>query len=230
MNYKKNRKYLSGSDTLHYIGLGLAILGGVLILIGEMFWIFIIPYQYYVALALAAIGGILVLISSAGAANLDEIDAQIKEKTDALIKDTEELIPKNKARQTEAPVLLGNFILEGDDVIVRKSKDGKYRSSLYSAAAVLYKKESICVSQHIFSLISDKSEENSYEIPYENIPKAIVREKNVYLQDKKLTVKTQELHITDKDGTEIIVPVINSVIIDEFCEKLNSEVKKKTAQ
>ena len=86
------------------------------------------------------------------------------------------------------------------------------------------------MSQHIFSLISDKSEENSYEIPYENIPKAIVREKNVYLQDKKLTVKTQELHITDKDGTEIIVPVINSVIIDEFCEKLNSEVKKKTAQ
>ena len=57
-----------------------------------------------------------------------------------------------------------------------------------------------------------------------------MREKNVYLQDKKLTVKIQELHITDKDGTEIIVPVINSVIIDEFCEKLNSEVKKKTAQ
>lgn len=230
MNYKKNLKYLKGTDTLYYLGLGIAILGGVLFLMGEMLWIFFIPYQYYVAIALATIGGLLVFIPSAGRASAEEIDSQIKNQTDELVSYTEDLIPKSKTRQPESPMLFGDFNLEGDGVLVRRSKDGKYRSSSYTAATVFYKKESLHVCTESFSIVSDDRQRLSYEISYADQPEAVVEDKEVYLSDKKLTVKTKELQISDNAGTDIHIPVQNSVVIDEFCEKLALTVKKSVSR
>ena len=227
MNYTKNQKYLGGNDTHYYVGLTLVVLGVLLFMMGEMMWIWIIPYQFFVAVLLAIIGGLLICIPSAGAANEEEIDAEVKARIDELSARALEALPKNMKKQAESPTVVGQFILDRDNVIIRKGrKDGKYRSSLYSAAVIMFQKESIIIRQSTFSLITDEASEMAYDIPYTNMPSAIVETHDIFLQAKKTKLQIKELQITDNEETKIIIPVINSVLIDEICEKLNSEVKR----
>jgi len=227
MQYTKNQKYLKGNDTHYYIGLVLVGLGVLLFMMGEMMWIYIVPYQFFAATFMAMIGGLFICIPSAGAANEEEIDAEVKARTDELSARALEALPKNMKKQAESPTVVGQFILDRDNVIIRKGrKDGKYRSSLYSAAIIIFKTESVYVHLCTFSLVSDETNEITYDIPYMNKPKAEIEARDNVLINNKATVSLKELIITDNEETHIRIPVINSVLIDEICDKLNSEVKR----
>ena len=227
MQYTKNQKYLKGNDTHYYIGLVLVGLGVLLFMMGEMMWIYIVPYQFFVATFMAIIGGLLICIPSAGAANEEEIDAEVKARIDELSARAVDALPKNMKKQAESPTVVGQFILDRDNVIIRKGrKDGKYRSSLYSAAIIIFKTESVYVHLCTFSLVSDESNETTYDIPYTNKPKAEIEARDNVLINNKATVSLKQLIITDNEETNIRIPVINSVLIDEICDKLNGEVKR----
>ena len=228
MNYAKNKKYLGGNDTHYYIGLGLVILGVLLFMLGEMMWIFIVPYQLFVASFLALIGALLICIPSAGASNEEEIDKYVKDKIDTLTSRVTESMPKSKNQTQESPTVVGNYIFDKEDIIIRKGrKDGKYRSSLYSAAVISYKKESVYIHQCTFSLVSDVTSENVYDIPFSEKPEAAISEETLNLN--KRAIKIKRLNISDEQGTKITIPVINSVLIDEICDKLNTITKRYKA-
>ena len=230
MQYTKNQKYLKGNDTHYYIGLVLVGLGVLLFMMGEMMWIYIVPYQFFLATGMAIVGGLLICVPSAGAANEEEIDAEVKARIDELSARALEALPKNMKKQAESPTVVGQFILDRDNVLIRKGrKDGKYRSSLYSAAIIIYKTESVYVHLCTFSLVSDEINEITYDIPYMNKPKAEIEASDNVLINNKATVSLKQLIITDNEEINIRIPVINSVLIDEICEKLNSEVKRYKA-
>ena len=225
MNYSKNKKYLKGNDACYYTGLCLVILGVLLFLIGEMMWIFIVPYQFFVSIILALVGALFICIPSAGASNEEEIDKFVKDKIDALSSLVIESMPKSKNQTQESPTVIGNYILDKEDIIIRKGrKDGKYRSSLYCVAVISYKKESVYIHQCSFSLVSDVTSENIYDMLYSDKPKAMIGEDILNLN--KRSVKIKNLQVSDDKGTRIAIPVINSVLIDEICDKLNLMVKK----
>ena len=97
----------------------------------------------------------------------EEIDKYVKDKIDTLTSRVTESMPKSKNQTQESPTVVGNYIFDKEDIIIRKGrKDGKYRSSLYSAAVISYKKESVYIHQCTFSLVSDVTSENVYDIPF----------------------------------------------------------------
>ena len=226
MHYTKNQKYFKGNDTHYYIGLVLVGLGVILFMMGEMMWIYIVPFQLFVATAMAIVGGLFISIPSSGASNEEEIDNQIKQITNEMILYTTDTIRKEEKKEPEIPILLGNYIFE-EGVLVRSGrKDGKYRTSLYSAVVIAFKKESVFIYQSKFSLIEDQKKNDIAGIDYKSEPRASIGSRDYVLaNNKKVTMR--EMIIENRDGLVISFPVMNSIIVDELREKLNDMVLRK---
>lgn len=226
MNHIKNLKYLKSNDIHFYVGWSLLILGLILFVVGEFFWLYILPFQFFFSIGFIIIGVAVAFVPSATRSKDEDLDTIIKQHTDELCKKTSENLEKKLKNPTEMPLILGRYVLEGEGVIIRKGrKDQKYRSSLYSGAIIAFKKDSLYILQNTLSLISDEKSQKVIDIPYSSQPRAWVEEYVTDLLTKNGSTKKEYLLIIDDcEGNEIKIPVINSMIIDEFCENLNKEV------
>ena len=227
MNYIGNKKYLKSNDVHFYIGWALIAIGSIFFLMGEFLWIYIVPYQFFVSIICLIFGAIVEFVPKAGCTSEEDIDRAVKDKTDKLCEKVTAIVGKSILKQGERPAVIGNYLLDRTDVIVRKGrKDQKIRSSVYSSAVIAFKKESIYIHQNTFSLISDEETETATDIPYANCPKAVIEEREAVLSEKaKTRIKVRELHITDNSNLQLKICVVNSMLIDEICEKLNAQVK-----
>ncbi len=226
MNYEKNRKYLMDTDGHYYAGLLISIIGVLLFVLGWM-WLYIIPYQFFVALGLVIIGAIIAFAPSAGSANEDEFDREVKKNIESYEEKVIELFTKKGKKQTPEIVTIGNYIFDKEAVLCRKSrKDGKYRTSEYSTSIVVLDQESFCIYNSEFSAVSEEKKENVYEIRYDSAAKIEIETREHKVTGKnEYTVKINELKI--KYGEcDITIPVINSVLIDDLCDKIKIKSKK----
>ncbi len=231
MNYIKNLKYLKSNDIHFYVGWILLILGLILFVVGEFFWLYILPFQFFFSIGFIIIGAVVAFVPSATCSKDEDLDLAIKQHTDELCKKTAESLEKKLKNPTETPIVLGRYLLEGEGVIIRRGrKDQKYRSSIYQGAIIAYKKDSLYILQNTLSLISNEESQKVYDIPYSNKPSARVEEYVTNLITKNGTPKKEyHLIINDGNGVEIKIPVINSMMIDEFCENLSIEVKRQSS-
>ncbi len=227
MIYEKIKKYLKDTDGHYYTGIILMGIGGVLFFLRAIREAFL-PYQFYISSVIFVVGVLIAFLPSAGSANEDDIDREVKSRIDVLeTKVIEELSKKDKKKKAE-PETIGNYIYDMEDVLYRKSRrDGKYRTSVYSAASIVFRAESLYIKQITFSIISeDEYSEQTYDIRYDSRPTVeVITKEHKFTGKTKYSAKIHDLIIKDADNV-ITIPVVNSVNIDDLCDRIKIQINK----
>jgi phosphotransferase system HPr-like phosphotransfer protein len=129
-------------------------------------------------------------------------------------------------------ILIEN-VFEGENVLVRRGKDDRrYRSSLYTATALVFINDGIYASQKTFSLIEDSEIESDAEFFYDELENAFVSEEEATLADGA-KAKTCFVVFTC-GGKEIFrAPAKSSYALTALCDDINheiAEIKRKNAK
>ena len=222
MDYKKNLKYLKSNDVIFYIGSIPLIFGIVLFALARLFRVYIIPFQSLSGMLLAALGLALMYVPPSMHSNEDDLDNAVESHMNKLLNDTVNVLEKKLKTSVEPPVVLGRYVLDADGAIVRKGrKDQRYRSSLYSGAVIAFKKDGFQVVQSTLSLISDQNDQRVSEFCFADRPTAETAERMTALKGQGGMMKREyDLVISDGKGNEIRIPIVDSVLIDDLCERI----------
>lgn len=233
MNYEKNIKYFKSNDKHFYTGVILAALG-VICFICPYVGLYFLPYHEFTSLAIAAIGAAVAFIPCSFRASESELDGIIEEKTKKYAEETAENagISHMLSRKIR-PCTLGGYVFEGENVLVRRGKDDRhYRSSLYTATALVFTNDGIYASQKTFSLIEDSESESDAEFFYDELENAFVSEEEATLADGA-KAKTCFVVFTC-GGKEIFrAPAKSSYALTALCDDINheiAEIKRKNAK
>lgn len=218
MDFEKNIKYFNSTDTLFYVGIPILAVGAILVLC-ELFWFWFMPYQIFIGLILAALGAGLAFIPRSKRANEKELDAIVSAMTENYDqKVIEELNIQKQLLRNIAPLVVGNYVYDKKDLLMRQGKDDrKWRTSQYSVATILCTKGGIVISHKTFSLIDESETEVLHEIFYSDIDRISADDKE-FLRDDGIKIKDARLNITKKDGEILSFPMLHVVAIDQLCE------------
>ncbi len=226
MDYGKNIKYFQSSDKLFYIGLALLIPGAILFGL-TLFWFWFIPYQNIIGIALAVIGASLAFIPRSLRSNEKDIDAIVNGMTEGYAKEvTEKLGLEKQIVKTMEQVSLGNYIYEGEELLLRRGKDDrKCRTSKYSIAAVLCTKNGIILSHKTCSLIDETVTETIHEFLYTEMDAVSIIDNEIKLPDGTKTKDTR--FVITKDGKELLnLPTVHVIAVDRLAADINRMIPK----
>lgn len=230
MNFKKNKNYFLGGDIHFFIGIALALIGAALLFMGFM-WIYIIGYYLQNALSIALIAGgvALAYIPRMTRSSDEQLEADIAARMKQNAESAVNYLGKDIKDEYEDPIVLGHYIYEGDDVLIRRAlKDGRYHSSLYSGTVVAFRKKGVYVSKEIFSLISEYSSRETADIPFSDEPHAFVETVDYVIPTGDSPKRQMSEFVITVGGEEKIrVQAKNTVILDELCNRINDAVKYK---
>ncbi len=226
MNYIENKKYLKSNDLHFYIGWCLLGVGVFLFVVGELFWLYILPYQWIFSILAIIAGALTAFLPRMNRGTEESLDEAVKKTNDELCQIVLTTLEKKLKNKGEPPAVVGHYLLSGKDLIIRKGrKDEKVRSSRYTTALLSFTKDELHILQSTFSLISDESSQQVYEIPYQHAPHALIEE--VHLTLPKGSYLQKELVILENEHEIVRIPVENSVFVDELCRRINTEKGKK---
>lgn len=221
MDYGKNLKYFNSTDKLFYIGLPILIVGAILV-VCELLWFFFMPYQMLIGLAIAILGAALAFIPRSLRANEKDIDAIVSAMTDGYAKEvTENLGLEKQILRMIPPTVIGNYIYDEKDILMRRGKDDrKCRTSKYRAAAVICTKNGMVISQKTFSLIDETVTETLYEFLFADIDSLSVVDNEIRHEDGT-KIKDSRLILTENGKEVLNLPTIHVIAVDRLCEDIN---------
>lgn len=222
MDYRKNIRYFKSSDVHFYVGIPIVIIGIILLVIGQFFWIYFIPYQSMTALLAVLVGAAIAWIPRWMRSDEKEIDDYIASKKEGCAeKAAEKLGLSASLVPGRTPIVIGGFDFDSDDVLSRRGKDDrKYRSSLYTSSVLFFTKNGICAVKKSFSLTEDLEHETVKEIPYCEIDDAqvVCEEKTVGADKMKYFC-----FVITANGAELLrVPAAPDAVLDGICEDIRS--------
>ncbi len=228
MDYKKNLRYFENKKLLLYCSAGLLVLGIIL-------WI--LPrsadngFVMYILSVLSIVtGGAVFGISMTLRSNDKKIDENI---SDAFKLFEEETLQKFDLYERQLPYL-ESVLIESykyfDGSYLRRDKEGRYRTEIYSKTHVYFVEEGICIGSKEISLIKDEQTDRSEQIPYGQIEKAyLTDDQTVYKKGSKtVPVGYQTLHIKKTDGTEFTAQSHSSQMLDTLVSDINHTKERKT--
>lgn len=220
MDYKKNLRYFKSSDVHFYVGIPFVIIGVILFVIGQFFWIYFIPYQSMTALLILLVGAAIAWIPRWLRSDEKELDDYIASKKEGYVERTAEKLELPTA-SGKAPIVIGGFDFDSDDILYRRGKDDrKYRSSHYTMAVLFFTKNGICAVKKSFSFTEDLEHETIKEIPYCDIDDAqIVCEEKTFGAEK---IKLYCLVITANGETFLRIPASADAVLEGICEDIRS--------
>jgi hypothetical protein len=221
MDYGKNLKYFNSTDKLFYIGLPILIVGAILV-VCELLWFFFMPYQMLIGLAIAILGAALAFIPRSLRANEKDIDAIVSAMTDGYAKEvTENLGLEKQILRMIPPTVIGNYIYDEKDILMRRGKDDrKCRTSKYRAAAVICTKNGMVISQKTFSLIDETVTETLYEFLFADIDSLSVVDNEIRHEDGT-KIKDSRLILTENGKEVLNLPTVHVIAVDRLCEDIN---------
>lgn len=224
MDYERNLKYYKSNDKHFYTGIIILGIGVLFLAVSELLGLRLFRGQMAVAMTIMGIGALIAFAPSAKRANEAEIDDAVLRATDKYDEEVAENINITLSRRIK-PVLFGDFIYDGDDVLLRRGlSDRKYRSSKYTASALLFTNDGIYVSQKTVSLIEDSTVESDMEFVFEYLDEVyIVQEDRVFGEDK---VKIAFLVIKESGDEKARIPVKYNAIADRVCDDVNNAIKE----
>jgi hypothetical protein len=221
MDYGKNLKYFNSTDKLFYIGLPILIVGAILV-VCELLWFFFMPYQMLIGLAIAILGAALAFIPRSLRANEKDIDAIVSAMTDRYAKEvTENLGLEKQILRMIPPTVIGNYIYDEKDILMRRGKDDrKCRTSKYRAAAVICTKNGMVISQKTFSLIDETVTETLHEFLFADIDSLSVVDNEIRHEDGT-KIKDSRLILTENGKEVLNLPTVHVIAVDRLCEDIN---------
>ena len=225
MNHKRNFNYFNSSDKWYYIGLPIAILGGILF-VSALFFFYFIPYQMPIGILLTVIGGIIAFLPYSRCSKESEIDEIIQSTTENYLKECPESLSLTKEllKNTE-PLTVGGYIYE-DHIPMRRGRvDRICRTAKYCTAKIFCTKYGIVVSQKSFSLIDAAEYENTDSYSFFDMDCATVIDGQFICKDQS-KIKASYF-VIQKDGNDILrLPVKHDVAIDKLCNIINEMISK----
>ncbi len=229
MNHQKNIKYYTSTDTLFYVGLPILILGAALV-VAELLWFYFLPYQMIIGAVLAVIGAGLAFIPRSLRTSEKELDAIVASMTENYAAEIVEKfgLARSLLKQTP-PMVVQSYIFEGEGLLFRRGKDDrKWRTSLYSAAAVLCTKNGIVISHKQFSLIEDALSETTHEFHYAALDAVKVEDLDISLPDGSKVKKTRLVFVQNGE-TALALPAHHVVALDTLAEDICRLIKEAKA-
>ena len=226
MNYQKNLKYFKSTDTHYYIGLPIFALGAIFFIMGYIFWTYLFPYQNLVGIALIIIGAIVAFVPRSFRSSEKDIDDAVTEMTkDYETTAAEELGITSLLLREQKPLLIGTYTYENDALYRRGKIDRKFRSDHYTAAALLFTKHGICISEKQFSLTEDSVKENIHEFRYTDIDGLFIETtEQHFTNEEKTTVANL---IIKTDGKPVFsLPVTQNAVLERTCDDINLRINR----
>ncbi len=224
MDYERNLKYYKSNDKHFYTGIIILGIGVLIFAVSELLGFRLFHGQTSVAMTIMGIGAIIAFVPSSKRSNEHEIDNAVLRSTDKYDEEVAENVNITLSRRIK-PVLFGEFIYDGEDVLVRRGlSDRKYRSSKYVASALLFTKDGIYISQKTFSLVEDSTVETDMEFVFEYLDEVYaVQEERVFGEDK---VKIAFFVIKENGEEKARIPVKYNAIVDRVCDDVNNAIKE----
>ena len=223
MEYERNLKYYKSNDKHFFTGVIIIGVGALLFIIGNVLGFDFLPRQTQISMVIAGIGAAIAFIPSAGRSSEHDIDDAVTRATYRYDEETVENVNLRLSRRIK-PMLLGEFVYDGEGVLVRRGRsDRKYRSSKYVASAFIFTNDGIYISQKTFSLIEDNTVETEMEFVFEYMDGvSTVCEERVF--GEKDRVKLYFL-VINEDGKEAArIPVKYNARVDKLCDDINNAI------
>ena len=223
MEYERNLKYYKSNDKHFYVGVIILGVGLLLFALGNFFRLRFLPSQTSVSMLIMGIGAVVAFVPSSKRSNEHDIDDAVVRATHRYDEITIENMNLTLSRRIK-PVLLGEFIYDGEDVLVRRGRtDRKDRTSKYVASALLFTNDGVYISQKTFSLIEDSTVETDMEFVFEEMDEVYtVCEERVF--GEKDTVKLYFLTIKQEGKEAARIPVKYNARVDMLCDDINNAI------
>lgn len=226
MEYQKNLKYFKSTDTHYYIGLPMFIIGAALFVLGYVFWMYFLPFQDMIGLVLFVLGAIIAFVPQAKRSSEKDLEEAISLMTKNYVEETTESLGLSSSLLRECPpMLVGTYTFEDGTFVRRGKTDRKCRSNHYTAAALLFTKNGICISEKKFSLTEEKTEETLHEFSYADIDE-ITTQTGEHRFENGETAKTAALLILASGKTVFSLPVTSNGVLDRALDAVNLYMKR----
>lgn len=223
--YKQNERYFTEGE-------GIKILGAVLIIlaVGIFFWGR--GYIAYLLMCAAAPAGIVLFFVGASRRSTDaDLDQHIDLATEGIEVALEEnRVYAKRIDKALAPMTVGGYLYEGD-VLLAKAKNGMIRSSIYQRSILYPLKDALYISARHISLVADEKDSFTREIPFECVADISILSEDMQAayQKKTFSIKDTKLCITLTDKTVLSLPIKDDLMVEEFIEHIQRNIKKQKA-
>lgn len=227
MDYNSFKKYFSPKNNLWQI------IGGVIIALAVP--LFFMRMSMF-GVVIVAIGACVFIFARDSRPSDADVDGAIEKK----IKDIDNLAKQGidlREKQIKAfpPVSFSEFDYSGDDIIVQKGADGKYRSNRYSAAEIIFTQEKLHIFMMQFSLVEEKEEQKYFDAKYTELKDAKIERRHQTFVIDKGTKKEKEValefeSIVIRDNGDNIVfdmPVHDGADVDKTVDTVNRLIEAK---
>ncbi len=228
MNYEKNKKYFKSNDKHFYVGI--VILGIVAVsFVFDFIGIYI--FSYAVQFILAAVGACVAFIPRSLRTSEAELDAIVEAKTRKYAEETvEEAGLSRMLSRRIRPCTMGAYVFDGENVLVRRGKDDRrYRTSLYTATALVFTGNGVYAAQKTFSFTEEAESETEAQFLYEDLDGVNMLEEEISLADGG-KAKTCALVFMCEGKEALRVPAKGDYAAQSLCEEINhavAEAKRK---
>jgi len=223
MDYERNLKYYKSNDKHFFVGIIILGVGVVFFAIGNLLGFRFMPMQTQLSMTVMGIGALVAFVPSAGRSGEHEIDDAVLRATYKYDEKVAESVNITLSRRIK-PVLFGDFIYDGEGVLVRRGRsDRHYRGSKYTASALLFTNDGVYISQKTFSLIEESTVETDMEFAFEDIDEVYtVCEERVFGEKDK--VKIYFFVIKENGEEKARIPVKYNAMVDKVCDDVNNAV------
>lgn len=207
MNYQSNRTYFKPKKALRYVGGVLCLLAvPTVILFGTLA---VVPFF---------LGIVCLFINRELNVRISDVEEQIKAETDRLSAELEDKYYDVKQPEPRMSVsVVGDFVTEGEGLLIRRSPLGKNVTSRYHVAAIGLKNERLYFLEERFSTIDDSDYASSAgEYPLTAFARV------EYGPAEGAAIPHSEFALVKTDGEEALrVPARTDYTTQKFVEDLN---------
>ena len=209
MNYQSNRTFFKPKVALRYVGGTFCLLSVPLLILGFRVVFVILPF---------IIGVLCLLVNRELNVRGSDVEEQIKAETDRLASELEDKYYDVKHPYPKMMItVVGDYVTEGEGLLIRRSSLGKNISSRYHVAAIGTKNGRLYFLEERFSTVDD-SDYSSSEGEFDFSELARVE----YGPAEGATVPHSEFALISAEGKEIFrVPAPTDYTTEKYVEDLN---------
>ncbi|MHB1153949.1 MAG: hypothetical protein ACYCWE_11910 [Eubacteriales bacterium] len=234
MNFKYNLKYFTSKDWPVALGSAMMVIGltpAVLQIMGIGMMVFT-----SFGIIMAFVGACIVVFTLGGKTSDIEFAEQIQRFTAGMQQSALKKLGFEekhiKIYPLYDPYRFGEYDFSGsEDILVKRGKDGKIRSSIFSQTLLLFTAEKLCIYRQRFSFLNDYNEFFLDVIPYIDIDSVFITDGIYKTQFEKnnLTVKYVMFNLKNNEGAVISIPAHNDADLDKLVLSIMKLANQKKA-
>ncbi len=211
---KRNLHYFTKSDAPLYVGIGMLIVGVALFFFGYGY------ISYVIASIFAPVGLVLALIGASRRVTDTDIDNCVARLTEGMEVDLVENPKFAKRMLKQVPqIKVQNYVFD-DSLAHKYAKSGSIRTEKLECALLYPLDTSLYIVHRRFALLSDECDTQVYEIPYTEIERIEITEKQTKMTFGKNTRTVTSCFLHINASTPLELPMQSNADTDDFIARM----------